>query len=265
MASVALVPQGDGVVSVGRVFSRAFGFIVRNPAISVGSAFLFGALPSIASQALTFGIMGSATGLSRTMSIGLTTLQLLSFVVALVFGALVQAIITRGVVIEHEGGRPSLGECLSGALRYSVPIVLLTILWWLGLMIGFVFLLVPGLMLLTMWAVAVPALIEERTGVIGAFGRSRALTKGSRWKIFGLLMVLLIGIYLIMGIVGVLGLSQGALTPTAGSLPVTLLAGSAIMGFVFNLIWSTIQPSLFVELRDAHEGGSVSDLHQVFA
>jgi len=260
--------SGDGRMSVGRVISRAFGFIASRPGIALGSALLFGALPSVLSQLVTFSAVRSAASSSSSLVAGFGMLQLLIMLVSLVFSGLMQATITRGLVIEHEGGRPSFGQCLAGGLRFAVPIVLFMFLWWIGLLIGFVFLIVPGLILLTMWSVAVPALVEEGTGIFGAFGRSRELTRGSRWRIFGLLIMLLVLFYIVMAVVGVLGLSTSALTnfdSSDGGPPLAFLIGAALSGVIFNLLWSTIQPSLFVELRDAKEGGGTGDLHQVFA
>jgi hypothetical protein len=38
-----------------------------------------------------------------------------------------------------------------------------------------------------------------------------------------------------------------------------------ILGTIFNVLWGTIQPSLYVELRQAKEGESSESLAQVFA
>ena len=55
--------------------------------------------------------------------------------------------------------------------------------------LGMILLLVPGLILFTMWAVALPANTVEGTGVVASLGRSRALTRGRRWRVFGAIMV----------------------------------------------------------------------------
>src|SRR5206468_1330680 len=50
---------------------------------------------------------------------------------------------------------------------------------------GFFVLIVPGLILLTMWAVIAPVIVVERRGVFDAFGRSRQLVKDYGWPVFG--------------------------------------------------------------------------------
>ena len=129
-------------------------------------------------------------------------------VFAMVIAALVQGALTRAVVSANEGRRASFGECLATGLHVFLPLIGLSILFSIGVGIGFVLLFVPGIILLLMWAVAVPALVVERTGVFGAFGRSAELTKGSRWKILGLFLVLLGGYWLLSILLALVGLKN---------------------------------------------------------
>ena len=50
-------------------------------------------------------------------------------------------------------------------------------------------LVVPGLFLLTVWAVAPAAVVAERRGAIEAFGRSYELVRGHAWTVFGAIIV----------------------------------------------------------------------------
>jgi len=52
---------------------------------------------------------------------------------------------------------------------------------------------VPGLILATMWYLAVPVCVVENLGVFASMKRSAALTKGHRWKVFGLLVLVGLG------------------------------------------------------------------------
>lgn len=259
MATVADRIEGSGTVSIGRIISRAFSFVMSYPLLTLGSAALFGALPSVLSQVLVLPQAELLRSVEDPATIGFFALQIVAGFVTLILNGVLQAIVTRGLVVAHEGGRPSFGRCLMDALRLAIPVVLLTVLWSFGLTLGFALLIVPGVILVCMWAVAIPALVEERTGIIGAFGRSRELTRGNRWKIFGLMLIVLIAFYLLLGLVAVLGLASG------GGVDAAAIALSAVNGLIFGLLWATIQPSLFVELRDAKEGGSVGELAQVFS
>jgi hypothetical protein len=114
-----------------------------------------------------------------------------------------------------------------------------------------------------MWAVAVPALVVERTSVFGAFTRSSDLTKGSRWKILGLFVVLVVLYWLLSAVLGIVGLKMYGASATG--ITVGNLIGSVVLGTIFNVLWGTIQPSLYMELRQAKEGGSLENLEEVFA
>jgi hypothetical protein len=46
-------------------------------------------------------------------------------------------------------------------------------------------LIVPGCILLTIWAVIAPVIVVEKTGVFGAFRRSQELVRDYGWPVFG--------------------------------------------------------------------------------
>jgi hypothetical protein len=74
----------------------------------------------------------------------------------------------------------------------------------LGIAAGLLLLIVPGLYLLTIWLLIVPAIVLERHGVISSFGRSRELVSGQGWNVFGVIVItvlLLIGVNIAFGIV----------------------------------------------------------------
>ncbi|WP_231462873.1 hypothetical protein [Sphingomonas sp. URHD0057] len=190
---------------------------------------------------------------------------MLSTLISLIIATLVQAALTRATVAANEGRRATFGESLSSALGVVAPLIGLSILFSLGVGLGFVLLLVPGFILLTMWAVAVPALVIERTGVFAAFGRSAELTKGARWKIFGLFLVLGVAYWLLSIVFGLVGLATYNPATATSGISVANVIGSVVLGTVFNTLWGTLQPSLYVELRQWKEGSSVDNLEAVFA
>ena len=74
----------------------------------------------------------------------------------------------------------------------------------LGIAAGLLLLIVPGLYLLTIWLLIVPAIVLERHGVMSSFGRSRELVSGQGWNVFGVIVItvlLLIGVNIVFGIV----------------------------------------------------------------
>jgi len=59
----------------------------------------------------------------------------------------------------------------------------------LGIACGLVFLVVPGLVLLTRWIFIVPVIVLEKKSAGESFGRSWELVKGSSWPVFALIFL----------------------------------------------------------------------------
>ncbi len=63
------------------------------------------------------------------------------------------------------------------------------ILAGIGIAIGLVLLIVPGLFLLTIWSMLVAVIVIEGKSAGEAFGRSREIVRGHGWEVFGLVIV----------------------------------------------------------------------------
>jgi hypothetical protein len=267
---MATVADGNptGSVSGGRVFSRVFSTIAHNPGPTVGLAFLFGAVPGLLSTYLMQQLQQPAIltdpNFSRRSFYALT---LLSVVIGLIISALTQAALTRATVAESEGRKASFGESIAAGVKVLLPLIILSILLALGVMVGFLFLVVPGIILYCMWVAAVPALVEERRGVFGSFGRSRELTRGARWKVFGVLLVVLVIYWLASAVSGMFMLSSMDFdNPQAAfQMSTSFIIVSLIVGTLINLFWGLVQASLYVELRDWKDGPATANLENVFS
>jgi hypothetical protein len=122
-----------------------------------------------------------------------------------------------------------------------------------------ILLIVPGVIAYVALVVSVPALVQERLGILGSIDRSRELTKGSRWPIF-LLVVL-----------GALafGALSFALSAIGGMIPGAPLWGPAIAdglaGAIFAILSASMTSALYIELRAVREGGLTDDIAAIFA
>jgi hypothetical protein len=73
---------------------------------------------------------------------------------------------------------PGLEQLFSGG-RWFWPIVGFSILYGLGLIVGFLLLIIPGIILILMWWPARMLLIDDQAGVMDSFGVARQITKGN--------------------------------------------------------------------------------------
>jgi hypothetical protein len=119
-----------------------------------------------------------------------SVLLLLSFVVSVVVGTLFRGMVVLLVRDVYERrDEPSSTGLLRSAWPFVVPLTGAGILNGLGTLVGFVLLIVPGLFLLTIWAVVAPVIVIEGSGVRPAFGRSRELVRGNGWRVSAIFLV----------------------------------------------------------------------------
>ena len=57
----------------------------------------------------------------------------------------------------------------------------------------------PGLILITVWSVIAPVVVLERPPGLGALKRSRELVRGNGWPVFGVIVVLVVGVNVVGG------------------------------------------------------------------
>jgi hypothetical protein len=94
-------------------------------------------------------------------------------------------------VADVRDGRPdlSISDTLQKVRPRVAPLLGAGILAGLGVAIGLLLLIVPGLILLTWWSLIVPVIVLERVAAMDSFGRSRALVRGNGWNVFGVIVL----------------------------------------------------------------------------
>jgi hypothetical protein len=138
----------------------------------------------------------------------------LAFVAAIL--SLVATTLFTGMVVElvadiRDGRRDSsVAQLLQAVTPVLGQLVLVAIAAGVGILIGFVLLIVPGLILATLWAVAAPVVVLERPGGLRALGRSRELVRGNGWNVFAVILLLVILVGLLSGAIGFAAESAGA-------------------------------------------------------
>ena len=173
---------------VGDILNGAFDLYKRHWQHLIGIALVFYLLASSITLVLTiaFGAYGAVGG-AVVLLIGIFWLT----------GALVEA------VSDIRDGREDLtvGETFSKVWPRVWPLLGASILAGLGIAAGLVLLIVPGLILLTWWALIPPAIVLEKRPVFESFGRSRELVRGNGWSVFGVLIITYLLTSVISGVI----------------------------------------------------------------
>lgn len=173
----------------------------------------------------------------------------LGLAVSVIAGTLYQGMVVNLVRDVQDGRRDaSAAELLRSAAPVIAPLIGAGLLAGLAIGVGFLLLVVPGLILLTIWAVIAPVIVIERTGIFKAFGRSRELVRGNGWRVFGVIFI----VFLITAFVGLL----------LGALGASIASGTGGR-IVFNVIASTLTAPIgaltaaviYFRLREIHGGG----------
>lgn len=263
MASGAPVAKID----IGRVISQGFEALRANflPFFAI-SALLAGA-PAFFLQYWVMSGLATAVAAGDPnfiLSIEFWALPAGLVIATAIAWALLQGVLVRSTILFLSGREADLPQSVARALRLLLPIIAISIIVTVLSTIGFFFLIVPGFMIYCAFAVTVPALIEERHGIFGSLQRSRDLTRGSRKRIFVLLIVFWIFSVIISTVLSAI---TSLFEPNPAALvPDPILAGaaSAVGSALTSAIVAVSVAALYVELRTVREGATTNDLAAIF-
>jgi len=119
------------------------------------------------------------------------------------------------------------------------------------------FLIVPGVFLAVMLMVSTIACILEDRSPVEALKRSRELTRGNRWQLLGLVLILFIPA---MGVVLLFAIPTAivSIVPGIGAL-VGRVVASAALGLL-GVFVAIVLTHTFLELRRLHEASAPAPL-----
>jgi hypothetical protein len=240
-------PAFHGTFEVGKVLSETFSTYFSNfiPFL------LLSALVSLPLFILAAYISSLEKG--SPMAIQLFFLSLL---LQLLVSQVATGGITYGVYQQMRGGSISLVDCLRVGLSRFFPVVGVAIVTFVAIVIGFALCFVPGIIVATMLAVAVPVTVEERPGLINAMRRSAHLTEDFRWHVFGVMFVL--------GIIQQV-LSRIAIAVAGGNNLSSLLMATSLVGVLTTGLVATGAAVMYYRLRSVKESVDVDQISSVFA
>jgi hypothetical protein len=229
-------------LSVGEVLDASFK-IVRQSFGTLAGCVLVVALPlNIVNTLIAASTRDNAFKIDTTTSSDIGTGTelaglLLTTTLALVLTTLAAAACFRAVSGVYLGERPTVAGSLSFAASRVLPVILLSLLYFIALIPAFIALIIPGIWLSVAWSVSFPALLSEGLGPVAALGRSYRLVKDRWWPTFGALLVMYLLVLVISGIVGAL----------LGAILISSVDNEAVAG-VFNTIINTLSSLITLPL-----------------
>ncbi|MEA2420532.1 MAG: hypothetical protein QOE60_2738 [Thermoleophilaceae bacterium] len=169
---------------------------------------------------------------------------LLTVAISLIATYWYQGMVVEAVVDILDGRRDhTVGSLFSSVSPFIWTLVGAGILATLITIIGFILIIVPGLIALTFLAVVAPAVVIDRAGVTGALRRSRELVSGQAWRVFGVIVVLFLVTAVISGILSAVG----------GSVSDDSFAGYALADLIVRVLLGPLTAIaatvIYVELR----------------
>jgi hypothetical protein len=202
-------------IRVGEVISETFSIYGRNIGVLIWAA------------VLVFLVVGVITALLAgpardELSWGRLLLVLLAIAIRVATEAVYTGFVVKLVEDVRNGARDvSVGHLFSSAVPAIGSLIIMGILLGLAVAIGLFLLVIPGLILLTIWAVTAPAIVIEGRGALESFERSRELVRGDGWPVFWTIVV----VWLITAVItGVFGLIGDAISGVGYGVAVTIAA-----------------------------------------
>ncbi|OBQ58601.1 hypothetical protein [Mesorhizobium erdmanii] len=242
---------------IGRVLHDSFSVIRRNLVLCAGLGVVLYAVPRFA---LSIWYFQAIAGNEKIPLWAFFSEHVMLAIAGLLFYvgviAILQTALTRAGIVDMQGRTPTASDCLGVALALFFPVLLTSLVVTLAFMLGLFLLIVPGILLLLRWSVAVPVLIQERLNILDSMARSRDLTKGSRWALLGLWLILIMGGTLVGLAVPRLFI---ALNFNFGLIVEALVKAAA------TVLSSVAAAVSYAELRQVREGTCVEKLAEIFS
>lgn len=266
LGSVPLRP-----LALGDILDGTFAAIRRNPRTVVGLAALLVTIQELlilGVQALTGDLpdasFGAEGGLSFTGGTGLVASLAIRAVVGAVLTGMIVVVVSEDVL-----GRGTTIGAVWGRMRaHLVRLVTAALLVGLLPYVGLLLLIVPGVVLWGGWALAMPALVLEGTGPIGAIRRSWRLVRPAFWRMWSIRLLSVVLGYVMEYLVAVPFALVAVLTTLAAGVdsgdpipPYTLAVvalGAIVGGTLVQPFYAGVLALLYVDRRMRAEGMDIT-------
>lgn len=248
------IAVSEGRISIGEIIRQTVALLSRNRRVFGMLGLLLGFLPTFA-----FGLL-RVTGVTETPdnAFGGGTGESVATTIA---GLFLQASLIAASISTIKGRPLGLNESLEASRRHWLPLFGIAMLAGLGIVVGTLLFIVPGVLLYLCWLPAPAVRVVEKKGVFESFGRSVELTRYNRLRLLGLtlLTILIFGaVFLVIGGMLVIIPQQLLVAKILTELVFTPLA---VM--IMSVVTTVGVAATYAELRRA-KGSPVEDVAAVF-
>ena len=247
----------DTSFRVGSVLSKSFDVWTENILV-FGLIFVVGWAPVFIFGLMTGVITTSASDLQSDLSSADILPLILHTLVSLLAYSLIYGASSLGTVQALQGYRPNIGECLGHGFSVMFPVFLVNLLISFIVMFGMLLLIIPGLVIMVVYAVCAPVAALERTGISETLSRGAQLSKGNRWGIFGIFLIHLASVLVFYSVIEILPFIAGSAGATLAVILEFII--DVALGSFFAVVWCVT----YYDLRTAKEGIDVSKTAAVF-
>lgn len=194
-------------LDVGGVLRRVFSIYVEQASVL---------MPASASVFVFTGI------LSTLLTNAGAGLRFVALLISLIATTVFTGMAVELVADVRDGRRDSsAGQLLRTVTPVIGQLIVVAIVAAAGVLLGLFFLIVPGLILITVWSLAAPVVVIERPPGLQALQRSRELVRGNGWQVFAVILILNIVVAIIAAAIEVAAASAG----TGVGIVVTVVLG----------------------------------------
>ncbi len=180
-----------------------------------------------------------------------------SFGLSLIFGSLLSAALTWGVLQDLRQERASLGDCLSKGFSRMGAVLVVSLVTALAVAFSGLALIIPGIIVSLMLYVAVPVVVMEEVDPMEALRRSSQLTDGAKRALF----YAVIGIGIVTWVLSsIAGIAVGTLVTN----PVNAVLAGELVGSFFMPLGASAAAVAYFLLRQEREGVHLDELASIF-
>jgi len=197
------------------------------------------------------------------------TLLAFGYIIFLVFSLILYVAMSHNIFGFYNDQTSSFKESIARGLSRFWVTLAASILFMLGLALGMLLFIIPGIILLLGWYIMTPVIAVEDNGPVASLSRAWDLSKGSKRWVLLFFVVLMIVSAVLQALFALIALPFGDATTA-------LLEGASNTYWIVNAIGATIAQififlltvagltSIYYEIRDVKEGVSQDKLSAVF-